>query len=153
MANFTRFDGPPGFAGSPVAFGGTTQPSAMPWLKSEGFAAVINLRFATEEGVDIDASRAAADAAGLDYIHMPFNPDNLDQTIVAYFLATAGNQANQPVYIHCHSATRVAALWMIGRVLEDGRDIDAAAKEVELIAAKPAEAAAIAIQYIESLEN
>lgn len=153
IANFTRFEGPAGFAGSSVAFGGATEDSAMPWLKSEGFGAVVNLRLASEEGVDIDGSRIAAEAAGLNYIHMPFNPANLDETFVANFLATAGDQANQPVYIHCGSATRVAALWMIERVLNDDLDIAAASEEVAAIAAKPEQAVTVATRYIETQGN
>jgi hypothetical protein len=47
IENFSRMDGTPAFAGSPVGFGGATRPAAMPWLSSEGFATVINLRLAT----------------------------------------------------------------------------------------------------------
>ena len=61
-----------------------------------------------------------------------------------------GDQANQPVYIHCGSATRVAALWVIGRVLRDGWDIDATREEAEQIAHKPADAIAFATAYIKS---
>ena len=52
---FSRTDRPSGFAGSPAAFGGATPDSAMDWLKAEGFASVINLLVATEEGVDLQA--------------------------------------------------------------------------------------------------
>ena len=44
-------------------------------LKDRGFATVVNLRLATESGADVDDSRAAAEAAGLEYIHVPFNPE------------------------------------------------------------------------------
>jgi len=150
IVNFSRVRGLTGFAGSPVGFGGATKPVAMPALKSAGFAAVINLRLATEEGTDLDGSRAAAAAAGLNYVHLPFDGKNLDTALVGEFLSAASDTANQPVYIHCHSATRVAALWMIGRVLEDGLDIGAAAQEAEVIAAKPEAAVAVATGYISS---
>ncbi|TFH48243.1 MAG: hypothetical protein E4H01_06720 [Lysobacterales bacterium] len=150
VKNFSRFDGPPGFAGSPVGFGGATQPTVMPWLRSEGFATVINLRLATEEGADVDSSRAAAQAAGLNYIHLPFDAKNPDPDVVEDFLTAASDKANQPVYIYCNSATRVATLWMIGRVLKEGWDIDAGAEEAEVIALKPSEAVAFATMYITS---
>ena len=38
----------------------------MPWLRDEGFSTVINLRAATEEGVDLEGCRAAAEAAKAD---------------------------------------------------------------------------------------
>jgi protein tyrosine phosphatase (PTP) superfamily phosphohydrolase (DUF442 family) len=44
----------------------------MPWLKSEGFATVINLRLASEEGATVERSRAEATAIGMKYIHSPF---------------------------------------------------------------------------------
>ena len=62
--NFSRIETTPGFAGSRVGFGGATPSTAMPWLKSEGFAAVVNLRLATEEGADVDTCRSAAEDAG-----------------------------------------------------------------------------------------
>lgn len=148
--NFSRIDERPGLAGSPVGFGGATEPSAMPWLKSEGFAAVINLRVAGEPGAKVEESRVAAEETGLKYIHLPLDPRNPDAGIVDKFVAAISDETNQPVYIYCNTATRVAALWMITRVLEDGWEIDAAREEAEAIAAKPDEAIAFATKYIES---
>jgi uncharacterized protein (TIGR01244 family) len=150
IENFSRIDGSSGFAGPTAGFGGATQPIAMPALKNAGFATVIALRLAAEEGARIDASREAAEAAGLNYLHLPFDAENPDPAVIDVFLDAVGNPANQPVYIHCNSATRVAALWMIGRVLVDKWDIDAAAGEAELIAAKPGQAIAFATRYIAS---
>lgn len=153
IANFSLLDESTGFAGSPVGFGGATLPTAMPWLRERGFATVINLRLASEEENDVDGSRAAAEAAGLNYIHLPFDAKNPDPDVVENFLAVAGDEANQPVYIHCASATRVATLWMIARVLVDGLDTDAATAEVELISLKPDKAIAFATAYISSHAN
>jgi uncharacterized protein (TIGR01244 family) len=147
---FSRIDGTEGFGGATAGFGGATEPSAMATLKKNGFATVINLRLATEPGAEIAASRTEAEAAGLKYIHLPFDPRNPDPDLVDNFLAAVSNEANQPVYIHCNSATRVAALWMIGRVLEDGWSLDEAREEATAIAAKPSEAAIFASAYIAS---
>ena len=148
IKNFSRLSGSSGFGGSVAGFGGATQPSAMVSLKKAGFAAVINLRLASEESVDMDASRAAAEGAGLQYHHLPLDSAKIDPVVIENFLATVGDQANQPVYIHCGSATRAAALWMIGRVLKDGWEIDAASAEAEIIALKPPAAIAFATTYI-----
>jgi len=153
ITNFSLLNESTGFAGSPVGFGGATQPAALSWLRDQGFVAVINLRFANEEGAELDSSIAASEAAGLEYMHLPFSPGNPDPDVVDSFLAAVSDAANQPVYIHCGSATRVAALWMIGRVLKDGWDIDAAAEEAELIALKPDDAIAVATAYVESHGN
>ena len=148
IRQFSLLDQSVGFAGPRVGFGGATQPSAMPWLKRAGFETVINLRLASEEGAAVEPSRAAAAAAGIRYIHLPFDPLNPAPDLVDDFLGALGGKVNQPVYIHCNSATRVAALWMIGRVLKDGWQLDDAAAEAEFIAKKPAEAIAFASAYL-----
>lgn len=58
--------------------------------------------------------------------------------------AAVGSLENQPVYLHCNSAGRVAGLWMIGRVLEDGWTIEQASAEARSIATKPEESIAFA---------
>jgi len=148
IENFSKIEGMAGFAGPVAGFGGATQPSAMPGLKSAGFTTVINLRLASEEGVDIEASRTAAEVAGLRYAHLPFDSDSPDPAVVEEFLNTVGTNANQPVYMHCNSATRAAAMWMIGRVLEDGWELEAASREVEVITTKSDKAIAFATQYV-----
>ena len=150
IAHFSRIDESTGFAGPQVGFGGATPDSAMNWLKGGGFATVLNLRLSGEEGVDVECSRVAAEAAGLNYIHLPFSAKELDQQLISEFLAVVGDAAKQPVYIHCGSATRVAALWIIGRVLKDGWEIDATREEAAAIAHKPADALAFATAYLRS---
>ena len=150
IRNFSRIDGTSGFGGSTVGFGGATEPSAMPLLKRDGFATVINLRLSDETEATVAASRTAARAAGLNYIHLPFDPKAFDASVVDDFLDAVGTEANQPVYVHCNSASRAAGLWMIGRVLVDGWDIDAASTEARVIAEKPDEAIAVATSYIDS---
>jgi uncharacterized protein (TIGR01244 family) len=148
IEHFSRIDDPAGFAGSQVGFGGATPDSEMAWLKEQGFATVVNLRLAGEEGVDVECSRAAAEAAGLKYIHLPFSGRELDRQLIDDFLSIAGDSANQPVYIHCRSATRVAALWVIGRVLKDGRPFEETRAEANAIAYKPGDALAYASAYL-----
>jgi hypothetical protein len=66
------------------------------------------------------------------------------------FLAIAGDSTNQPLYIHCRSATRVTALWAIGRVLEDGWALEDTRSEADAIAHHPADAMAYATAYLEA---
>lgn len=135
--NYTRLSESEGYAGPVAGFGGATDPSAMPALKAEGYATVINLRLADEKDVDVEASRMAAEASGINYVHLPYDAGNPDANLVDAFLEIVGDPANQPVYVHCGSATRVGALWMVGRVEEDGWDMEQAGEEVRQIAAKP----------------
>lgn len=126
IRNYSRVD-------ATVGCGGATDPSAMAALKKEGFVSVINLRLASEEGANVEAGRAAAQSAGLKYIHLPFNGASPDPKVVDSFLAAVADRANQPVYIHCGSANRVGALWLIKRVLVDGWDVPRATAEAEAI--------------------
>ena len=141
ITNFSRVD-------ATVGCGGATQPTAMAALKKGGFVSVINLRVATEQGADVDAGRAAAQAAGLKYIHLPFEVANPDPKLVDNFLAAVSDTSNQPVYIHCGSANRVGAVWMIKRVLKDGWDVDKAREEAEAIGLSNPRLKTFATEYI-----
>jgi uncharacterized protein (TIGR01244 family) len=141
ITNFSRVD-------ATVGCGGATAPRAMAALKQGGFVSVINLRVATEQGADVDAGRAAAQAAGLKYIHLPFEVANPDPKLVDKFLAAVSEKSNQPVYIHCGSANRVGAVWMIKRVLKDGWDVDKAREEAEAIGLSNPRLKTFATDYI-----
>ena len=143
VRNFSRVDATVGCAGA-------TDASAMSALKKEGFVSVVNLRVATEPGADVDAGRAAAQAAGLKYIHLPFNAAAPDEKTVDSFLAAVADRNNQPVFIHCGSANRVGAMWMIKRALQDGWDVDKARAEGEAIGLTSPQLAAFAADYIKT---
>jgi uncharacterized protein (TIGR01244 family) len=141
IVNFSRVD-------ATVGCGGATQPAAMAELKKQGFKSVINLRMASEEGANIDASRAAADQAGLKYIHLPFDASKPDEKVVENFLSAVADKSNQPVYIHCGSANRVGSMWMIKRSLQDGWEIDKAREEAEAIGLTNPKLKEFATEYI-----
>ena len=141
VRNYSRVD-------ATVGCGGAVDPAAMAGLKKEGYVSVINLRLANEEGADVDAGRAAAQSAGLKYIHLPFNAAMPDTKVVDSFLAAVGDKVNQPVFIHCGSANRVGAVWMIKRALKDGWTIDRARAEAEAIGLSSPQLTAFATTYI-----
>lgn len=141
VVNFSRVD-------ATVGCGGATAPAAMIELKKHGFASVINLRLASERGADVEAGREAAQAAGLKYIHLPFDASNPDPSLVDSFLSAVADTANQPVYIHCASANRVGAVWMIKRALQDGWPVDKARAEAEAIGLSNARLQEFATGYI-----
>jgi uncharacterized protein (TIGR01244 family) len=141
VRNFSRVDASVGCAGA-------TDPSAMSALRKEGFVSVINLRLANESGADVEGSRAAATTAGLKYIHLPFNAASPDAKVVESFLAAVADKRNQPVFIHCGSANRVGAVWMIKRVLQDGWTVDRARTEAEAIGLTSPQLVAFATDYI-----
>jgi uncharacterized protein (TIGR01244 family) len=112
-----------------VACAGATTPAALVEVKRMGYASVINLRQASEPGVDIDAAAAAAKAAGLNYVHLPFNAASPDPMLVDNFIKAVTDKANQPAFIHCASANRAAALWMVKRIVVDKWDVERASTE------------------------
>lgn len=112
-----------------VACAGATTPAALAEVKRMGYASVINLRQASEPGAEIEASAAAAKAAGLNYIHIPFNTASPDATAVDTFIKAVTDKANQPAFIHCASANRAAALWMVKRLVVDKWDVERASAE------------------------
>ena len=143
IRNYSRVD-------ATVGCGGQVDPAAMATLKQEGFVSVINLRLPTEEGANVEAGRAAAQAAGLKYIHLPFNAAQPDPKVVDSFLAAVADKSNQPVFIHCGSASRVGGVWMIKRVLQDKWALDRALTEAKAIGLNNANLEAFATNYIKS---
>ena len=85
---------------------------------------------------------------GLKYIHLPFNAASPDPKVVSDFLGAVADKTNQPVFIHCGSANRVGAVWMIKRVLQDGWAVDRAQTEAEAIGLQNPQLVAFATGYI-----
>ena len=141
IRNYSRVD-------ATVGCGGQVDPAAMASLKKEGYVSVINLRLANEEGANVDAGRAAAQAAGLKYIHLPFNAAAPDAKVVESFLAAVADKSNQPVFIHCGSANRVGAVWMIKRALQDGWTVDRARTEAQAIGLASPQLTTFATEFI-----
>ena len=63
-----------------VACAGATSPQALTRVRQLGFKSIINLRTAEEAGADLEGEAAAAKAAGLSYVHLPFNVQAPDPT-------------------------------------------------------------------------
>ena len=141
VRNYSRVD-------ATVGCGGAVDPTALAALKKEGFVSVINLRVATEEGANIDASKAAAQAAGLKYIHLPFSSAAPDTKVVDRFLEAVADRSNQPVFIHCGVASRAGGMWMIKRVLQDGWPVDKALAEAQAIGLNNPALTAFVTEYI-----
>jgi uncharacterized protein (TIGR01244 family) len=77
----------------------------------------------------VDAAAAAAKALGLTYVHLPINSAAPDPAVVDGFLKAVTDKKNQPVFIHCASANRAAALWMVKRMAVDKWDAEKAGAE------------------------
>lgn len=140
VRNFARLE-------TTVACAGATGPEAMPELKKMGFAAVINLRVATEAGADVPAGEAAAKAAGLNYVHIPFNGQAPDPAVADRFIAAIRQPGNQPAFIHCAGGGRAAAMWMIKRLVVDKWDVQRASDEATALGPPSPALRQFAIEY------
>jgi protein tyrosine phosphatase (PTP) superfamily phosphohydrolase (DUF442 family) len=85
---------------STVACAGAITPSAIPEIKKMGYASIINLRLATEQGADIEGNTAAAKTADIAYYHIPFSTATPDPAAVDTFLKTITAPGVQPAFIH-----------------------------------------------------
>ena len=100
-------------------------------LKADGVKAIINLRQPTEYAAFEEEAKAKA--LGLRYLSIPVSPTDPKDEQATEFLKLTDDPENRPAFIHCRSAARVAAFWMIRRVLRDGWKIEDAMKEAEKI--------------------
>jgi protein tyrosine phosphatase (PTP) superfamily phosphohydrolase (DUF442 family) len=85
---------------STVACAGAISPAAIAEIKKMGYAAIINLRLATEPGADIEGHMAVAKSNGLPYYHIPFSAQAPDPAAVDTFLKTIQTPGVQPAFIH-----------------------------------------------------
>jgi uncharacterized protein (TIGR01244 family) len=122
IKNFSRLE-------TTVACAGAITADAMPEIKEMGFVSVINLREAQEPGADIETHRAAAQAAGLRYYHVPFNGAKPDPKAADEFVKIISSKEAAPAFIHCASANRASAMWLIKRIVVDHWDVAKAEAE------------------------
>ncbi len=114
-----------------VCTGGQPTLEDLATLKAEGIKAVINLRQPSE--YDAEAEAAKARQLGLRYFNIPVSVAAPKDAQADEFLKLTADPANRPAFIHCASANRVGAFWMIRRVLVDGwkmGDAEAEARKI-----------------------
>ena len=138
--NVTRVD-------ATIMCAGATTPQAFPELKRQGFASIVNLRRESEQGVDIPGAKTAAAAAGIKYIHIPVDSAKPEPKDAEAFIAAVTDKTNQPAFIHCGSANRGGAMWLIKRVVVDGWEIPRATEEADAIGLRSAPLKQFAIEY------
>src|SRR5581483_5282796 len=110
VTNFSRVE-------TTIACAGATTPGAVADIKKMGFNSIVNLREAGEAGSDLEGEEAAAKAAGINYIHLPFNGAKPDPAVADQFLKVITDPKNNPAFVHCASANRASAMWMIKRMM------------------------------------
>jgi uncharacterized protein (TIGR01244 family) len=134
-----------------VATGGQPTPAQMLDLSREGYKTVICLREPGE--FDLKAEEAAAKSKGLTFINIPVNHENPKPEQMDAFLAALSSPKVYPVYIHCGTGNRVAAFWMVRRVLVDKWDLEDAQHEAKLVGLKSETMKEFALNYIKAHQN
>ena len=135
---------------STVACAGAITPASVAEIKKMGYASIINLREATEQGANIDAEAAAAKAAGINFVHVPFNGQQPSPAAVDQFLKAITVPGNNPSFIHCAGGNRAAAMWFIKRGVVDKWEIDRAMAEATDLGFTSQALKTFAIEYIKS---
>lgn len=99
-----------------LTLAGQPQPEDWARLAAEGFAVVVNMRSDPARAV---VQQRAAEAVGLRYVQLVLPAYALEGCHVAAFHALMQGQAGR-VFLHCRSATRVALVWLLDRVVYGG---------------------------------
>lgn len=126
-----------------------SQPTAADFeqAKKGGVKTVINLRHHAEQK-DFDEAQVIADL-GLAYHNPAWNgPEEFTDEMLDE-LRNLLKTAERPILLHCSSANRVGAVWMVYRVLEDEISIEDALAEAKIVGLKSPDYEAKAKDYIE----
>ena len=130
--------------------GAISAEQAVPAIKKEGFASIINLREASEPDANVEQEGALAKNAGLKYFHVPFNGAKPDPKAADAFLEAITSPGAEPAFIHCSGGNRAATMWMIKRMVVDHWDVDRATKEAMSLGQTSAPLRQFAIDYARS---
>jgi uncharacterized protein (TIGR01244 family) len=114
-----------------------------------GFASIINLRLASEQGAEVEKEAAAAKAAGLRYFHVPFN-GTPDPDAARQFLDAITTEGAEPAFVHCAAGNRAATMWLIKRIAVDHWDVDRATAEAVALGQTSAPLREFAIAYAQA---
>lgn len=131
------------------ATGAQPKAEAFAKLAQTGYRSVLSLRAEKEEGFDLAQDRAFAEQAGMRYLHVPFVTAAPTNERVAEFIAAVKEKKHFPMFVYCGSANRVAALWMIYRIMEEGWAEERALAEATKIGLTRPELRAFVQTYLE----
>ncbi|MFO0916184.1 MAG: sulfur transferase domain-containing protein [Pirellulales bacterium] len=120
-------------------------------LKASGFRRVISLR--KEDEIDWDESARLRDAQ-IEFIPVPFQTDaELTDEVFLRIRQLLTESDQTPTVLHCGSATRVAAVWLTHRVLDQKVDLDTALAEAKNIGLRSPALEAKAKDYIQRQQS
>src|ERR1700693_5573921 len=143
ITNFQRLE-------TTVACSGAIKATAVPEIKKFGFASIINLRQASEDGANLEAEEAAAKSADIRYYSLPFSSTSPDPAVADKFLDAITAKDSDPAFIHCAGGGRAATMWFIKRLVVDHWDVDRAAKEATALGMTSPTLKQFAIDYAQA---
>jgi len=143
VTNFNRLE-------TTVACTGAIKATAVPDIKKLGFASIINLRQATENGADLEGEAAAAKAADIRYYSIPFNGQMPDPAVADKFLDAITVKGSEPAFIHCAGGGRAATMWFIKRMVVDHWDVARASEEATALGMNNPALKQFAIDYAQT---
>ncbi len=133
-----------------VACSGAIKATAVPEIKKFGFASIINLRQASEDGANLEAEEAAAKAADIRYYSIPSSSTAPDTAAVDKFVEAITTKGSDPAFIHCAGGGRAATMGFIKRLVIDHWDVDRAAKEATALGMTSPTLKQFAIDYAQA---
>lgn len=112
-----------------VYFGSQPSAESIEALKQQGVKVVINLRRAEElEGIGFD-EKAAVEAAGMKYVHVPMGSELPTAEALKPVIEKLGAADDERVFLHCASSNRVGAVWAVYEGTKGGKSADEAVAE------------------------
>ena len=119
-----------------VSAGGQPSEEDIAALKASGVRKIINLRREGEQNQPLDpaAEGDAVKRAGMEYLHIPVDPKNLDPSSAAA-VAKAIEESDGPVYVHCAAGGRAVTHALLADAKAQGSSADKVFKKAEDIGA------------------
>lgn len=119
-----------------VSAGGQPSEEDIAALKASGVRKIINLRREGEQNQPLDpaAEGEAVKRAGMEYLHIPVDPKNLDPSSAAA-VAKAIEESDGPVYVHCAAGGRAVTHALLADAKAQGSSADKVFKKAEDIGA------------------
>jgi uncharacterized protein (TIGR01244 family) len=139
IRNFARL-------GTTIACSGAITTNAIPEIAEMGFASIINLRRATEEGANVEAEAAAVAATGMNYFHIPYD-GSADPAVAEQFLDAITSEGAEPAFVHCAGGNRAATMWLVKRIAIDHWDVERATEEAIALGQSSEASRQFAVEY------
>ena len=100
-----------------IVLAGQPQPDDWARLVESDFDLVINMRSDPQQAA-VQAQNAQA--AGLDYLHLPLPAYELEPEHIEQFYELMRENDGRKLFIHCRTASRVGLIWLLMRIAHYG---------------------------------